>query len=90
MDSNLENYWPILNLSFVGKLIERVVLARLNEDLENNNLHIPDQSGYKKMYSTETLLVRVFNDLLIASSESNATVVLMLDLSVAFDIVDHS
>ena len=88
--SNLKNYRPISNLSFVGKLIERVVLARLNEHLENNNLHIPHQSGYKKMYSTETLLVRVVNDLLIASSESKATVVLMLDLSAAFDTVDHS
>ena len=88
--SNLKNYRPISNLSFVGKLIERVVLLRLNEHLENNNLHIPLQSGYKKMYSTETLLVRVVNDLLIASSESKATVVLMLDLSAAFDTVDHS
>ena len=88
--SNLKNYRPISNLSFVGKLIERVVLRRLNEHLEHNNLHIPHQSGYKKTYSTETLLVRVVNDLLIASSESKATVVLMLDLSAAFDTVDHS
>ena len=87
--SNLKNYRPISNLSFVGKLIERVVLRRLNEHLENNNLNIPHQSGYKKMYSTETLLVRVVNDLLIASSESKATVVLLLDLSAAFDTVDH-
>ena len=88
--SNLKNYRPISNLSFVGKLIERVVLRRLNEHMENNNLHIPHQSGYKKMFSTETLLVRIVNDLLIASSESKATVVLMLDLSAAFDTVDHN
>jgi len=86
---NLKNYRPISNLSFVGKLIERVVLRRLNEHLENNNLNIPQQSGYKSRHSTETLLVRVVNDLLIASTESKATVVLLLDLSAAFDTVDH-
>ena len=86
---NLKNYRPISNLSFVGKMIERVVLRRLNEHLEKNNLDIPQQSGYKSRHSTETLLVRVVNDLLIASTESKATVVLLLDLSAAFDTVDH-
>ncbi len=88
-NSELKNYRPISNLSFVGKLIERVVLKRLNEHLESNNLNVPEQSGYKKMYSTETLLVRVVNDLLIASSETKATIVMLLDLSAAFDTVDH-
>ncbi len=88
--NNLKNYRPISNLSFVGKLIERVVLKRLNEHLEKNNLNIPQQSGYKTMHSTETLLIRVVNDLLIASSEDSATVVLMLDLSAAFDTVDQN
>ena len=48
------------------------------------------QSGYKKCHSTETLLIRVINDLLIASNEDTATVVMMLDLSAAFDTVDHN
>ena len=89
-NSEFKNYRPISNLSFVGKLIERVVLKRLNDHLEKNNLNVRNQSGYKKMHSTETLLVRVVNDLLIASSESKATVVLLLDLSAAFDTVDHT
>ena len=88
--SDLKNYRPISNLTFIGKLIERVVLIRLNEHLDANNLNIPLQSGYKKSYSTETLLIRVVNDLLIASEEGKATVVMMLDLSAAFDTVDHS
>ena len=50
---------------------------------------IPTQSGYKKCHSTETLLIRVVNDLLIASSEKRATIVMLLDLSAAFDTVDH-
>lgn len=88
-NNNLKNYRPISNLTFVGKLIERVVLSRLNDHLKANNLNINHQSGYKKDHSTETLLIRIVDDLLIASSEDKATVVMLLDLSAAFDTVDH-
>ena len=86
----LKNFRPISNLALLGKLIEKVVLIRLDEHISLNNLDIPFQSGYKKSHSTETLLIRVVNDILIASSESKATVVMMLDLSAAFDTVDHN
>ena len=88
--AEFKSYRPISNLSFIGKLIERVVLRRLNNHILLNNLNIPFQSAYKKSYSTETLLVRIVNDLLIASSENTATIVMMLDLSAAFDTVDHN
>ena len=48
------------------------------------------QSGYKKQHSTETLLLKVTNDLLVVADKKSATVLLMLDLSAAFDTVDHS
>ena len=89
-NNNLKNYRPISNLTFIGKLIERIVLSRLNEHMETNNLNINNQSGYKKQHSTETLLIRIVNDLLIASDEEKATVVMLLDLSAAFDTVDHN
>ena len=54
-NSEYKNYRPISNLSFVGKLIERVVLRRLNKHMTENNLHASQQSGYKKSHSTETV-----------------------------------
>ena len=61
----------------------------LNSHLLRNGLNIPNQSAYKKNNSTETVLIRLTNDLLIASEEKSATVVMLLDLSAAFDLVDH-
>ena len=85
----LSNYRPIANISFLSKLIERVVLARLNEHMDSNGLNIPNQSGYKRHHSTETLLVKVVNDILLCIDKNSCVVVLMLDLSAAFDTVDH-
>ena len=87
--NNLKNYRPVSNLTFLGKLIERVVLKRLNEHLTKNDLHCKDQFAYKKDHSTETLLIKIVNDLLIASDEKTASVIMLLDLSAAFDTVDH-
>ena len=86
----LKNYRPVSNLTFLGKLIERVVLRRLNEHLSRNNLHCQEQFAYKKHHSTETLLIKIVNDVLIAADEKTATVVMLLDLSAAFDTVDHN
>ena len=88
--NNLKNYRPVSNLTFLGKLIERVVLRRLNEHMIYNGMHVDEQSAYKKNNSTESLLVRITNDLLVASDSKTATVIMLLDLSAAFDTVDHN
>ena len=87
--NDFKSYRPISNLSFLGKITERVVLSRLNDHLNRNNLNIPQESAYKKFHSTETILLKVTNDLLIACDSKSATVLMMLDLSAAFDTVDH-
>ena len=89
LDYNLKkNYRPVSNLEFLSKLIERVVLKRLDSHMMKNELNIGNQSGYKKGHSTETLLIKITNDLLIASDKDTASVLLLLDLSAAFDTVD--
>ena len=84
-----KNYRPVSNSPFLEKLTERIVLKRLNNHMTHNNHHIPNQFGYKKSHSTESLLVRIVNDILIATDKNSATILLLLDLSAAFDTVDH-
>ena len=84
-----KNYRPVTNLVFIGKLIERVVDIRLQEQLDRNKLNIKEEYGYKQNHSTEMLLVWVSNNLLEACDNNMASVVLLLDLSAAFDTVDH-
>ena len=88
--NDLANYRPISNLTFLGKLIERVVLKRLEEHMVRNSLNCPEQAAYKAHHSTETILLKITDDILIAADEQTSTVVMLLDLSAAFDTVDHN
>ena len=87
---NFKNYRPVSNLQYIGKLIERVISIRLNKHLEDNNLHSNIQYGYRKGHSTETLLLKIVNDLLINCDEQKPSILMLLDLSAAFDTVDQS
>ena len=90
LDKNtLGNYRPVSNLPFVGKLIEKVVSAQVSDYISSNDLSDPYQSAYTKARSTETALACVQNDILRAIDNQQAVFLLMLDLSAAFDTVDH-
>ena len=86
----LKNYRPVSNLSFLSKIVERAVTTCLNKYLFDNNLDEPLQSAYKSGHSTETALLRVKNDIMLAVDGRQAAVVVLLDLSAAFDTVDHA
>ena len=85
----LKNYRPVSNLLFISKLIERVVDLRTNDHMDVNNLHSAKQYAYKDEHSTELLLTKVVNDLLLACDKKIPTLVMFLDLSAAFDTVDQ-
>ncbi|KAK7103512.1 hypothetical protein V1264_018394 [Littorina saxatilis] len=91
LDPNtLSNYRPVSNLSFISKLLERVVLKQLNSHLLCNNLLSPLQSAYRPHHSTETALLKITTDLLLATDQAEISAVALLDLSAAFDTVDHN
>ncbi|KAL9957225.1 hypothetical protein ACROYT_G038836 [Oculina patagonica] len=85
----LSNYRPISNLKVISKMIEKVVAVRLQDYLETNQLNEPLQSAYKRLHSCETALIRVHNDILRDIDDRHCVILLLLDLSAAFDTVDH-
>ena len=85
----MKNYRPVSNLLFLSKLIERIVDIRLQQHISRNNLHSDNQFGYKKYHSTESLLLKIVDNLLLSCDVNMPSVVLLLDLSAAFDTVDH-
>ena len=62
----------------------------MNDHLATNDLFEIYQSAYKRLHSTETAHVMVQNDILIALDDRRAVFLLLLDLSAAFDTVQHS
>ena len=85
-----KNFRPISNLKVLSKIIEKSVALQVNKNLMNNNLHGAFQSAYKTHHSTETVMVKVQDDILHAIDSNRAVVLLMLDLSAAFDNVSHA
>ena len=55
--NDFENYHPVSDLSFISKLVERVVVKQLLEHIHINNLDNPYQSAYKTGHSTEPALL---------------------------------
>ena len=91
LDKNcLRNYRPVSNLIFISKLIEKVVANQLNEFISHDGLLNVNQSAYKSPHSTETTLLKIQNDIVSSLDPGKAVALTLLDLSVAFDTIDHS
>jgi len=88
--SDLGNYRPISHLSFLSKLTERVVRLRLADYLYTNKLLNCFQSAYIKHHSTENTLLSVHDHLIKTMSHQQVTCLTLLDISAAFDTIDHS
>ena len=90
MELIYKNYRPVSTLKYISKLTERVVALQLNEHLKENDILEHMQSAYKSGHSTETALLKVQNDILMAMDNQKVTALLLLDLSAAFDTVNHT
>ena len=85
----LKNYRPVSNLPYISNVTEKVVAARLLQHVQENGMQERMQSAYRAHHSTETALVRVSNDLLCAIHQRKAVILILLNLSAAFDAIDH-
>ena len=79
----------LFRICLISKLTWRVVLKRLTDHILHNNLHEQFQSAYKPNHSAETAQMRVQNDILISLDNKRGVVLIIIDLSAAFDTVDH-
>jgi len=83
------SYRPITNLNTVGKILERLAKKRLLKHLSESPNWGTFQSAYRPLHSTETAMTRVVNDLLMNVDCGKPSVLLSLDISAAFDTLDH-
>ena len=83
------NYRPVSNLSFISKVLEKVVLQQFTEHCDKNLLMPDYQSAYRKNFSCETAVIKIVNDVLCNMESQKLTALAAIDLSAAFDTVDH-
>ena len=89
LDPQEKNYCPVSNLPFFSKLAERATLMQFDRHCRHNHL-LPDfQSAYRKGYSTETSLIKMANNIFWSMERKQVTAMIVLDMSAAFDTVDH-
>lgn len=85
----LKNYRPVSGLIYISKIIERVVASQLNTHLNSHRLSNVWQSAYRSGHSTESALLRVKNDIHLSIARGDSSALILLDLSAAFDTIDH-
>ena len=88
--NEMKNYRPVSKLSFISKILEKIVANRLQAHIKNNHLSNPLQSAHRKHSSTESALLKVHNDIIISRDKGEVTALTLLDLSAAFDTIDHA
>ena len=86
----MKNYRPVSNLSFLSKILEKVVASRLNSHINSLHTSTDYQSAYRKFHSTETALLNIHNDILSSMDDGRVTALTLLRLSAAFDTIDHT
>ena len=84
------SFRPVSNLPFVSKLVERSSPEQILSHMVVNCPMPVCQSAYTKNYSTETALLKVTSDILSDMDDNKVTLLVLLDLSAAFDTIDHS
>ena len=85
----LKNYRPVANLSFISNIFEKAIVTQIHSHLINNDIVDNFQSAYKTGHSCETALLRVYNYIVTTIGRCNGAMLVLIDLSAAFDTIDH-
>ena len=86
---DLKTYRPVSGLSFLSKLVERIVAAQIRSHMDSHDLGNTFQSAYKVGHSTETALLCIKNEIHLYLSKSMPTALVLLNLSRAFNTINH-
>ena len=87
--SDPANYRPISNLNRISKVLERLVLIRFVPHASTSSNFDAVQSAYRRLYLTETALLKITGDIFAGCDYHQSTIFVALDQSAAFDCVDH-
>ncbi|XDV21785.1 hypothetical protein PO909_026805, partial [Leuciscus waleckii] len=87
--SDTNNYRPISIINSIAKIFEKLIFNQLSTYLTDHNILSPHQSGFRPSHSTTTALLKFTNDILSAADSNMLTGAIFIDLSKAFDMVDH-
>lgn len=85
-----KNFRPVSNLQFLSKITKKAVVQQAVSHVITHGLLPVLQSAYRPLHSTETALLQVRNDILLNMNKQQVTLLVFLDLSAAFDTIDHS
>ena len=86
---HLNSYRPISNLSFLSKVIEKVVHEQTWKYVKQHKIIPDEQSAYRQNQSMETTVCAVMNDMTETMINGKCGILIMLDLSAAFDTVNN-
>ena len=71
---NLKKFRPVANLHFLSKLLDKLVVLRLDEHLLDCSSYDPLQSAYRKSHSTETAILKLCNDVITGLDLGHCTI----------------
>ena len=76
-------------LSSLGKVMEKIAFEQVYNYFANNRIFHPNLHGYRQSHSTQTALLQLYDRWIKAANQKKISGAVMLDLSAAFDLVDH-
>ena len=88
--SDPSSFRPISNLNTISKVLERLFAARLIPHVGRSSSFNPFQSAYRLFHNTETALTRILSDAYSNIDQGKVVILIALDLSAAFDTLEHN